>query len=183
MSPRAVRRHQALYRRLLAVTPEVHRSRHGEEQVLLFGDLLNNGESPLRLWIQAVPDLIVVIRQTGAKLGERTARIALGITSFGPIGLGLVLGWISVDEYGDVPVLFPITAMALVTQGVFTLFWLSHSLDHWKRPANVVFVAGETAALVAGSIIAIGSGILPGSIIAGLVIAGQAGLGLLVAGR
>jgi len=183
MSPRTVRRHQAVYRRLVAVTPDVHRSRHGEEQVQLFGDLLNKGESALRLWIQVVPDLITVIRQSAAELGDRTARIALSITSLGPIGLGLVLGWISIDEYGDVPVLFPITAMALITQGVFTLVWLSHSLDQWKRPAKTVFVAGEAAALIVGSTIAIGSGILPGSIIAGLVIAVQAGLGLIVAGR
>ena len=106
MSPESIHRHQAMYRRLVAVTPEAHRSRHGEEQVVLFGDLLRNGENPLRLWLRAFPDLITVIRQTGALLPDRTARIALGIASLGPIGLGMFLGWISIDEYGDVPILF-----------------------------------------------------------------------------
>lgn len=183
MSPESIRRHQAIYKRLVAVTPRVHRLRHGEEQVALFGDLLTNGENPVRLWMRAFPDLIAVIRQTSARLRDRTARIALGIASFGPIGLGMILGWISIDEYGDVPVLFPITAMALVMQGVFTLLWLSHALDHWKRNARIVFVAGEAAALVAGSIVAFGLGIVPGPMIAGVVIAAQAGLGLVVAGR
>ena len=139
------------------------------------------GESALRLWLRAIPDLITVIRQTGARLRDRTARIALGIASFGPIGLGMILGWISIDEYGDVPILFPITAMALVMQGVFTLLWLSHALDHWEKNARTVFVAGEAVALIVGSIITFGSSVLPGTMIAGVVIAAQAGLGLVVA--
>jgi hypothetical protein len=183
MSPESIRRHQAIYRRLVSVTPREHRLRHGDEQVSLFGDLLRKGENPLRLWIGAFPDLITVIRQTGAPWRDRTARIALGIASLGPIGLGMILGWISIDEYGDVPILFPITAMALVMQGVFTLLWLSHTLDQWERPARRAFVAGEVMALIVGLIITIGSGILPGSMIAGLVIAVQAGLGLVVATR
>ena len=181
MSPASIRRHQAMYRRLVAVTPEAHRSRHGEEQVVLFGDLLNKGENPLRLWMRALPDLITVIRQTSVRLPDRTTRIALGISSLGPIGLGMFLGWISIDEYGDVPILFPITAMALVLQGVFTLLWLSHALDHWEKNVRAVFVAGEAVALIVGSIIAIGSSVLPGTLIAGVVIATQAGLGLVVA--
>jgi hypothetical protein len=181
MSPASIRRHQAIYRRLVAVTPETHRSRHGEEQVVMFGDLLSKGANPLRLWMRAVPDLITVIRQTAVRLPDRAARIALGIASFGPIGLGMFLGWISIDEYGDVPFLFPITAMALVLQGVFTLLWLSHALDHWEKNARTVFVAGEAAALIVGSVIAFGSSVLPGTMIAGLVIAAQAGLGLVVA--
>jgi hypothetical protein len=183
MSPGSIRRHQAIYRRLIAVTPRAHRLRHGDEQVALFGDLLTKGESPLRLWMRAFPDLITVIRQTSARLTHRAARIALGIASLGPIGLGMILGWISIDEYGDVPILFPITAMALVMQGVFTLSWLSHALDHWERNAKIVFVVGETAALVVGSIVALGSSIGPGPMIAGVVIAAQAGLGLVVAGH
>ena len=182
MSPKSVRRHQAVYRRLVKVTPEAHRLRHGEAQVVLFGDLLSNGESALRLWMRAFPDLITTFRQSGARLGDGAARIALGIASFGPIGLGMILAWISIDEYGDVPTLFPLTAMALLMQGAFTLLWLSHSLDQW-RSAKLVFVAGEAAALLVGAIIAIGSGILPGSMLAGVVIAAQAGLGLVVANR
>ena len=181
MSPAAIRRHQAMYRRLVAVTPEVHRSRHGEEQVVLFGDLLSKGEHPLRLWMRAFPDLITVISQTGVRLPDRTTRIALGIASLGPIGLGMFLGWISIDEYGDVPILFPITAVALVLQGLFSLLWLSHALDHWEKSARTIFVAGEAVALIVGSVIAIGSSVLPGTMIAGVVIAAQAGLGLVVA--
>lgn len=181
MSPASIRRHQAMYRRLVAVTPEAHRSRHGEEQVVLFGDLLSKGENPLRLWMRALPDLITVIRQTGVRLPDRTTRIALGIASLGPIGLGMFLGWISIDEYGDVPILFPITAVAFMLQGVFTLLWLSHALDNWEKNARTVFVTGEAVALIVGSIIAIGSSVLPGTMIAGVVIATQAGLGLVVA--
>jgi hypothetical protein len=183
MSPESIRRHQAVYRRLVGVTPHAHRSRHGEEQVVLFGDLLSNDESALRLWIRAFPDLITTVRQTSIRNGDRAIRIALGIASLGPIGLGMTLGWVSIDEYGDVPILFPLTAVALVMQGVFTLLWLSHSLDQWKRPAKLVFVAGEAAALLVGVTIAIGSGILPGSMISGVAIATQAGLGLAVAVR
>ncbi|HEX2403106.1 MAG TPA: hypothetical protein VHM29_00275 [Acidimicrobiia bacterium] len=183
MSPESIRRHQAIYRRLVSLTPRAHRLRHGEEQVALFGDLLTNGENPLRLWMQAFPDLVTVIRQTRARLTHRTTRIALGIASLGPIGLGMILGWISIDEYGDVPILFPITAIALVMQGVFTLLWLTHALDHWERNAKIVFVAGEAAALVVGSIVALGSSTVPGPMIAGVVIAAQAGLGLVVAAR
>ena len=181
MSPASIRRHQAMYRHLVAVTPEAHRSRHGEEQVVLFGDLLSKGENPLRLWMRALPDVISVIRQTGVPMPDRPARVALGIASIGPIGLGMLLGWISIDEYGDVPILFPITAMAVVLQGVFTLLWLSHALDHWEKNARTVFVAGEAVALIVGSVIAFGSSVLPGTMIAGLVIAAQAGLGLVVA--
>ena len=181
MSPASIRRHQAMYRRLVAVTPEAHRSRHGEEQVVLFGDLLSMGENPLRLWLRAFPDLITVIRETDVGLPDGAARIALGIASLGPIGLGIFLGWISIDEYGDVPILFPITAVALVLQGVFTLLWLSHTLDNWEKNARTVFMAGEAAALIVGSVVAFGSSILPGTMIAGLVIAAQAGLGLVVA--
>ncbi len=183
MRPESIRRHQAMYRRLVAVTPEAHRSRHGDEQVVLFGDLLSRGENPFRLWMRAFPDLIAVIKQTGVRLPGRTARIALGIASLGPIGLGMFLALISIDEYGDVPILFPITAMALMLQGVFTLLWLSHALDHWEKNARTVFVAGEAAALIVGSIVALGSSVLPGTMIAGVVIAAQAGLGLVVARR
>jgi hypothetical protein len=183
MSPDSIRRHKALYRRLVAVTPRVHRLRHGEEQVALFGDLLTKGESPLRLWMGVFPDLITVIRHSGARLRDRIARIALGIASLGPIGLGVILGWVSIDEYGDVPILFPITAMALVMQGVLTLLWLGHAFDHWRRNAEMVFVAGEAVALVVGAIVALGSSIVPGPMIAGVVIAAQAGLGLVVATR
>ena len=183
MSPESIRRHQAIYRRLVALTPRAHRLRHGEEQVALFGDLLTNGENPLRLWMRTFPDLITVIRRTSARSPDRTARIVLGIASLGPIGLGMILGWISIDEYGDVPIMFPITAIALVMQGVFTLLWLSRALDYWERSARTVFVAGETAALLVGSIVALGSSIVPAPMIAGVVIAAQAGLGLVVAVR
>ncbi len=183
MSPESIRRHQAMYRRLVAVTPRAHRSRHGEAQVVLFGDLLGSGESALRLWLRAIPDLITTVRQTGSRLRDHTPRIALGIASFGPIGLGMILGWISIDEYGDVPLLFPLTAVALLMQGVFTLLWLSHTLDQWERPARMAFISGESVALIVGSIIAIGSSVFPGTMIAGVVIAAQAGLGLVVARR
>ena len=147
----------------------------------MFGDLLSKGENPLRLWMRAVPDLITVIRQTAVRLPDRAARIALGIASFGPIGLGMFLGWISIDEYGDVPILFPITAMALVLQGVFTLLWLSHALDHWEKNARTVFVAGEAVSTYRRIRHRVRLERPPRHMIAGLVIAAQAGLGLVVA--
>lgn len=157
MSPDSVRRHQAVYRRLVAVTPPSHRSRHGEEQVALFGDLLRKGERPSGLWIRALPDLIRVFGHNKEGMLNHSARLALGTMSLAPIFLGLIVAWISIDEYDDVSLLFPMIALALLAQGGFTILWLTGRLARWQTLANDAFVVGEVAALLVGVIAVAGT--------------------------
>jgi hypothetical protein len=151
VSPGAIGLHQALYRRVLALTPPQHRTRFGEDQIRLFGDLLVMGESPARLWLRALPDLVRVLVESKETTVNHAARIALGALSLGPLALGVIVAWIAIDEFGDEPRLLPLVALALLLQGGFTLLWLGGRLSRWHRLATDVFIVGEVAAMVAGS--------------------------------
>ncbi len=181
MTPGAVLRHQSMYRRLVGMTPPEHRSRHAEEQILLFGDLLQMGERPLRLWMRVFPDLISVFAEDWRAARPHLARISLGILSIGPITLGVIVGSISIDEYDDVSILFPLVAIALLIQGGFTLLWLSRRLDRWGSQVGALFLAGEIAALVFGALVILDPTAGQGRVIAGLIVAGHALVGLVTA--
>jgi hypothetical protein len=155
MTPRALLRHQAAYRRLVALTPQRHRTRHGDDQVTLFGDLLRAGETPLKLWVGVVPDLLGVLASYREELSRHLTRAVLAVLGVAPIGVGLVIGSIWVEEYGDVPVLFPATAAALVLQGSFGAIWLTRRVDGWRRLADGLFVTGEVAALAVGTMVVV----------------------------
>ncbi|MGH8873241.1 MAG: hypothetical protein ACRDWS_14865 [Acidimicrobiia bacterium] len=151
MSPASIQRHQALYRRLVAITPPPHRSRFGEEQVALFGDLLESGESPTRLWLRSVPDLFRVFDENREVMVNHAARLALGTLSLAPLILGVIVGWVATDELGDMPYHIYLAAPALLLQGAFTLLWLTGRLSRWQTLATDIFVVGEVAALLFGA--------------------------------
>lgn len=147
MTPEAIRRHQAAYRTIVALTPMRHRRRFGDSQVTLFGDQLAAGERPLRLWLDALPDLVRVLAGYRADVSCVLARTGLAIVGVLPIGVGLLIGSTWIDEYDDVSVVFPATAAALVVQGAFGVLWLTTRADGWRPAADRLFVAGEVAAL------------------------------------
>lgn len=187
MSPDSVRRHQAAYRRLLAVTPPTHRSRHGEQQVVLFGDLLKKGESPIRLWLRALPDLGRVFSENKEVLVNHSARLALGTISVGSIGLAALLGWMAIEESRDIHPLVPVVALALLIQGGFTLLWLAGRLGTQGKFATDVFVVGEVVALLIGAMAASAAVMTIadgdpeyGSMLVGVVAATHALIGLVV---
>lgn len=151
MTPAAIQRHRALYRRLVAITPPPHRSRFGEEQVALFGDLLESGESPTRLWLRSVRDLFRVFGENREVMVNHAARLALGTVSLAPLILGAIVGWVAIDELGDVPYHTYLAGPALLLQGAFTLLWLTGRLSRWHTLATDGFVVGEVAALLLGA--------------------------------
>jgi hypothetical protein len=153
MTPNSIRRHQAVYRSIVALTPRRHRARHGDNQVTLFGDLLASGETPLSLWIGVMPDLLRVMAGYREDLSQHLARVGLAIVGLIPIGVGVVIGSIWLEEYGDVPAVFPATSAALILQGTFGASWLTRRADRWRSVADRLFVAGEVAALALGIVI------------------------------
>jgi hypothetical protein len=185
MTPGSIRRHQAVYRGLVGLTPHIHRTRHGEHQVALFGDLLATGEGPVGLWLRAVPDLLRVFASYKQEVACHVVRVGLSIAGMAPIAVGLVIGSVWLDEYDDVSALFPATAMALLLQGLLGLLWVTRRPGRWRSMAERVFGAGEWAAL-AGGVIVIALAVLTRSptnpeslrLLVGSVAAGHAVLGL-----
>jgi hypothetical protein len=156
MTDDGFQRHLEWYRRLVALTPPVHRSRFGSDQVTLFGDLLQSGTPPSRLWYRAFGDLFTVFGQYKEAMVNHSARISLAVVSLAPLGLAAMLFWLLVDEYGDVPSWLGLIALALIIQGGYTLLWLSGRLQRWREWASGLFAVGETAALLAGAIATLG---------------------------
>jgi hypothetical protein len=154
VSPDAIELHRALYRRVLALTPPHHRARFGEDQIRLFGDLLVMGESPSRLWLRTLPDLVRVLVESKEAMVNHAARVALGTLSLGPLALGFIVAWIAIDEFGDEPRFLPLVALGLLLQGGFTLLWLGGRLSRWQRLATDALIVGEVAAMVTGAVIA-----------------------------
>jgi hypothetical protein len=159
MTPGSIRRHQAVYRGIVAVTPQSHRARHGKSQVTLFGDLLATGETPMRLWIRVLPDLLGVFAAHRQEVAYHVIRASLALAGMAPIAIGVVMGSIWLDEYGDVSVLFPATAAGLVLQGGLGLLWLMRRLERWRPISDQLFVVTEMAALAIGGIV-LGTAIL-----------------------
>jgi hypothetical protein len=152
MSDRSMQRHLDWYRRLVALTPPVHRNRFGGDQVTLFGDLLESGEKPRRLWLRAFLDLFAVFAQHKEAMVNHSARISLAVVSLAPLSLAVMLFWLMIEEFGDVPGWLGLIALALILQGGFTLLWLSGRLEQWQGWASGLFAVGETTALVAGAV-------------------------------
>lgn len=152
MTPESLSRHRLAYRRLIALSPRSHQDRFGEAQVTLFGDLLESGEPPLRLWARALPDLLSVYTENKEETVGHLTRLALAVVSIAPLILAVVVGWVAIDEFGDVPGWLPLVAVALLAQGGFTLLWLSGRLGRWQRLATDGFVVGEVAALLLGGL-------------------------------
>jgi hypothetical protein len=185
MTPRSIRRHQATYRRILALTPRHHRAKHGDSQVTLFGDLLASGATPVRLWIGVVPDLVRVLASYREELSCHLTRVALALLGLISTGVGLVIGSIWLDEYDDVSALFPAAAFALLLQGILGLMWVAGRPERWRAMAERVFIVGEWAALALGGIV-IALAVLTRSptnpeslrLLVGSVAAGHAVLGL-----
>jgi len=150
VTPESLGKHRLAYRRLIALSPRSHQDRFGEAQVTLFGDLLESGEPPLRLWARALPDLFRVYKENKEETVGHLTRLALGVISIAPLVLAVVVGWVAIDEFGDVPGWLPLVAVALLAQGGFTLLWLSGRLGRWQRLATDGFVVGEGAALLIG---------------------------------
>jgi hypothetical protein len=156
MSDRSIQRHLHWYRRLVALTPPIHRSRFGDDQVTLFGDLLESGEVPRRLWFRAVIDLFAVFGQYKEAMVNHSARISLAVISLVPLLLAGMLFWQMIKDFGDVPGWLGLIALALIVQGGYTLLWLSGRLQRWHQWASGLFAAGETTALVAGAVATFG---------------------------
>lgn len=142
-----------MYRTVVALTPRPHRARHGDSQITLFGDLLATGESPSRLWIGVLPDLLRVLATYRTEVSCRLTRAGLAVAGLAPIGVGLAVGATWLDEYGDVPPMFPAAAAALILQGTFGSLWLTRRVDGWRPMADRVFLSGEIAALALGAIV------------------------------
>jgi hypothetical protein len=153
MTPEAIRRHQAAYRTIVALTPLRHRTRFGESQVTLFGDQLATGDRPLRLWFGVVPDLLRVLAGYRSDVSCTLARAGLAIVGTLPVSVGLVIGSTWVDEFGDVGAVFPAAATALVLQGTFGVLWLTRRADGWRPVADRLFLAGEVTALVLAAVV------------------------------
>ena len=151
MTDPSLRRHLGWYRRLVALTPPMHRSRFGDDQVTLFGDLLESGEPPSQLWARSIFDLLAVFGQYKEVMVNHSARISLAVVSLAPLLVAAMLLWLMIEEAGDVPAWLGLIAVALVIQGGYTLLWLSGRLQRWQRWASGLFAAGETTALVAGA--------------------------------
>lgn len=152
MNEASIRRHLAWYRRLVALTPPEHRSRFGNDQVTLFGDLLESGEPPTRLWFRVVPDLFAVIGQYKEAMLNHSARISLAVISVAPLLLAAMLVWLMIQDFDSVPRWLGLIALALVLQGGYTLLWLSGRLQRWQPWASGLFAAAETTALLAGAL-------------------------------
>jgi hypothetical protein len=150
MTERAMRRHLAWYTRFMALTPPGHRERFGDAQVTLFGDLLESGEPPTRLWFRAVFDMFSVFGEYKEAMVNHSARISLAVISLGPLLVAAMLFWLMIVESGDVPGWLGLIALALIVQGGYTLLWLGGRLRRWQRWASGLFAAGETTALAAG---------------------------------
>lgn len=151
MTDRSLRRHLGWYRRLMALTPPAHRERFGDDQVTLFGDLLESGERPTRLWFSAFFDLFAVFGHYKEAMVNHSARISLAVISLAPLLVAVMLIWLMIEEFDDVPRWLGLVALALVVQGGYTLLWLGGRLQRWQRWASGLFAAGETTALVAGA--------------------------------
>jgi hypothetical protein len=155
--------------------------------VTLFGDMLRGGEPRARLWRRAVIDLFVVLFQHKEETVSYSARVSLAMISAAPILLGAGLGSVLIDEWGDLPVRLWLIVAAVLIQGSFTLLWLSGGLDRWERWATALLAAGETLALLAGTLLAtIGPGAVDeigtwyGPVSIGVVVAVHGLIGLLV---
>lgn len=156
MMDRSLRRHLGWYRRLMVLTPSAHREKFGDDQVTLFGDLLESGERPRRLWFRAFFDLFAVFRHYKEAMVNHSARISLAVISLAPLLVAAMLIWLMIEEFDDVPRWLGLVALALVVQGGYTLLWLGGRLQRWQRWASGLFAAGETTALVAGAFASLG---------------------------
>jgi hypothetical protein len=118
--------------------------------VTLFGDLLESGEPPTRLWFRAVFDMFSVFGEYKEAMVNHSARISLAVISLGPLLVAAMLFWLMIVESGEVPGWLGLIALALIVQGGYTLLWLGGRLRRWQRWASGLFAAGETTALTAG---------------------------------
>jgi len=56
---------------------------------------------------------------------------------------------------GGIPVVAGLTGLALLIQGVYTMVYITGSLDRWEQRATQLFVSGETASILAGGLAAV----------------------------
>lgn len=145
-------RHVRMYRWYLALTPAEHRARHGDDQALLFGDLLATGHHPLRLWIAAIADLISLYRSSERRtVMSDLARIALYPLSVLNALAGFVV--VSVAAFtAAIPLWVAAPGAAVALQGVYSLLWLRRRVPLPTGVGVVVFAVGEAAALVTGAV-------------------------------
>lgn len=122
-------------------------------------------------------------------------RIALLVASLANVvaGLGLAGAYFRFRSGGGVPVIVLFIALSLFVQGAFTIGYLRGWLEEWRTRATQLFVAGESAAALVGTIGTL-QGILYnlhpvngdqefGPLMAALLIGAQAALGLVYAAR
>jgi len=137
---------------VIKLTPRTHRERHAEHQVQLFADLVATGHRPWRLWVNAIPDLFLLI----LSFPRRTAMSELARVALFPLSIlnavsGIVLVVTALITSG-VPAWVAVPASALAAQGLFTLAWLTDRAPLAPRNANVLLAFGEAAALIIGAV-------------------------------
>jgi hypothetical protein len=151
---RVQRVHVRLYRQLLRLMPQSHRCRQGGAQVQLFADLMSTGHNPWRLWAGALVDVCQVtflVSETRRSLMSHIARLALFPLSVLNAVIGLSLAVIAIVST-VVPMWVAWPAGAVALQGAFTVGWLTGRLPVGDRVGDVLFAAGEAAALVIGAV-------------------------------
>ena len=81
-------------------------------------------------------------------------RSALLVTSLANSAAGFGLGslYFEHQSHEGMPILVLLVAVALFVQGAYTLAYLAGLLRRWKRLDTQLFVAGEFAALLVGTI-------------------------------
>ena len=56
---------------------------------------------------------------------------------------------------GGIPIIAGLTGLALLIQGVYTMVYITGSLERWQERAMQLFVSGETASILAGGLAAV----------------------------
>jgi hypothetical protein len=56
---------------------------------------------------------------------------------------------------GGIPVVAGLTGLALLIQGIYTMVYITGSLERWHERAAQLFVSGETASILAGGLAAV----------------------------
>lgn len=140
--------HVTLYRRLVALLPDAHRSRHGDAQVELFSDLLRTGTSAMTLWLRAGPDLArTFFAAPEGRLGS-LGRIGIAGLSLANLGLACLVAVAAVGVAGA-PVWVLAVCAAVAAQGAYALAWLWNAGDsRWVR--TWLFGAGEVVLFLVG---------------------------------
>lgn len=80
-----------------------------------------------------------------------TARLSLTPLSVLNVVAGAALVVFALAS-GDVPAWVALPALAVVAQGAYTLAWVGRSLPFGQTTANGLFVVGQTAAFLVGSV-------------------------------